>query len=245
MYNQIIEELEILKQSFDNEDIVSYQLFLIKIKKIIDLIDNEQFNETEKQELSDYIRNYLVSLNLNRIFTISDLNELFIPEANDLDINNKNIYITIFNLFVEELSDVDNIFSQKLKYCITNMISRIATLVDETMTINNTVQETVANKSEQSEQLEQSDQSDQVAQFVDIINTNSFDIDIDITNKNYLKEYIMRKNLKPYKCDICGLSSWQNNPLMLYLYSKNHIYSNKNLENLMFLCPNCYSQIGE
>lgn len=239
MYNQIIEELEILKQSFDNEDIVSYQLFLIKIKKIIDLIDNEQFNETEKQELSDYIRNYLVSLNLNRTFTISDLNELFIPEVNDLDINNKNIYITIFNLFVEELSDVDNIFSQKLKYCITNIISRIATSVDETMTVNNTIQETVANKSEPSEQ------SDQVAQFVDIINTNSFDIDIDITNKNYLKEYIMRKNLKPYKCDICGLSSWQNNPLMLYLYSKNHIYSNKNLENLMFLCPNCYSQIGE
>ncbi len=242
MYNQIIEELKILKQSFDNEDIVSYQLFLIKIKKIIDLIDNEQFNETEKKELSNYIRDYLVSLNLNRIFTISDLNELFIPEVNDLDINNKNIYITIFNLFVEELSDVDNIFSQKLKYCITNMISRIATSVDETMTINNTVQETVANKSEPSEQPEQ---SDQVAQFVDIINTNSFDIDIDITNKNYLKEYIMRKNLKPYKCDVCGLSSWQNNPLMLYLYSKNHIYSNKNLENLMFLCPNCYSQIGE
>ena len=239
MYNQIIEELEILKQNFDNEDIVSYQLFLIKIKKIIDLIDNEQFNETEKQELSKYIRNYLVSLNLNRTFTISDLNELFIPEVNDLDINNKNIYITIFNLFVEELSDVDNIFSQKLKYCITNMISRIATSVDETMTINDTVQETVVNKSESSEQ------SDQVAQFVDIINTNSFDIDIDITNKNYLKEYIMRKNLKPYKCDICGLSSWQNNPIMLYLYSKNHIYSNKNLENLMFLCPNCYSQIGE
>lgn len=242
MYNQIIEELEILKQGFDNEDIVSYQLFLIKIKKIIDLIDNEQFNETEKKELSNYIRDYLVSLNLNRIFTISDLNELFIPEVNDLDINNKNIYITIFNLFVEELSDVDNIFSQKLKYCITNMISRIATSVDETMTINNTVQETVVNKSEPSEP---SEQSDQVAQFVDIINTNSFDIDIDITNKNYLKEYIMRKNLKPYKCDICGLSSWQNNPLMLYLYSKNHIYSNKNLENLMFLCPNCYSQIGE
>ena len=38
MYNQIIEELETLKQHFDDEDIVSYQLLLIKIKKIIDLI---------------------------------------------------------------------------------------------------------------------------------------------------------------------------------------------------------------
>lgn len=233
MYNQIIEELEALKQHFDDEDIVSYQLLLIKIKKIIDLINDKQLKEADKGKLSNYIRDYLTSLHLNRIFTISDLNELFIPKAEDLDIDNKNIYITIFNLFVEELSDVDNIFSQKLKYCITNMISRIAISVDEAMVAEDKPQEIVVNEPVQ------------IVPVVDAVNTNSFDVDIDITNKNYLKEYIMRKNLKPYKCDICGLSSWQNNPLMLYLYSKNHIYSNKNLENLMFLCPNCYSQIGE
>lgn len=233
MYNQIIEELETLKQHFDDEDIVSYQLLLIKIKKIIDLINDKQLKEADKGKLSNYIRDYLTSLHLNRIFTISDLNELFIPEVKDLDIGNKNIYITIFNLFVEELSDVDNIFSQKLKYCITNMISRIATSVDEAMTAEDKTQETVVNEPVQ------------IIPTINTVNTNSFDLDIDITNKNYLKEYIMRKNLKPYRCDICGLSSWQNNPLMLYLYSKNHIYSNKNLENLMFLCPNCYSQIGE
>lgn len=233
MYNQIIEELETLKQHFDSEDIVSYQLLLIKIKKIIDLITNKQLEEADKNKLSNYIRDYLVSLHLNRIFTISDLNELFIPDVKDLDIGNKNIYITIFNLFVEELSDVDNIFSQKLKYCITNMISRIATSVNEAMIIEDKTQETVVNEPVQ------------IVPITNAVNTNSFDVDIDITNKNYLKEYIMRKNLKPYKCDICGLSSWQNNPLMLYLYSKNHVYSNKNLGNLMFLCPNCYSQIGE
>lgn len=233
MYNQIIEELEALKQHFDDKDIVSYQLLLIKIKKIIDLINDKQLEEADKGKLSNYIRDYLANLHLNRIFTISDLNELFIPEVKDLDIGNKNIYITIFNLFVEELSDVDNIFSQKLKYCITNMISRIATSVDEAMTAEDKTQETVVNEPVQ------------IIPTINTVNTNSFDLDIDITNKNYLKEYIMRKNLKPYRCDICGLSSWQNNPLMLYLYSKNHIYSNKNLENLMFLCPNCYSQIGE
>lgn len=233
MYNQIIEELEFLKQNFDDEDIVSYQLLLIKIKKIIDLINDKQLEEADKGKLSDYIRDYLASLHLNRIFTISDLNELFIPEVEDLDIGNKNIYITIFNLFVEELFDVDNIFSQKLKYCITNMISRIATSVDEVMAVEDKTQETVINEPVQ------------IIPTTNAVNANSFDIDIDISNKNYLKEYIMRKNLKSYKCDICGLSSWQNNPLMLYLYSKNHIYSNKNLENLMFLCPNCYSQIGE
>jgi hypothetical protein len=44
-----------------------------------------------------------------------------------------------------------------------------------------------------------------------------------------------------YSCNRCGLSSWQNNPLMLHLYSKDGKYSNLDLSNLEFLCPNCYS----
>ena len=74
MYNQIIEELEALKQHFDDEDIVSYQLLLIKIKKIIDLINDKQLEEADKGKLSNYIRDYLASLHLNRIFTISPSN---------------------------------------------------------------------------------------------------------------------------------------------------------------------------
>lgn len=66
-----------------------------------------------------------------------------------------------------------------------------------------------------------------------------------ITNKNYLKEYILQKKLIKYECANCGLTSWQNNPLSFHLYSTSKIYTNKNLEDLKFLCPNCYSQIGE
>ena len=36
-----------------------------------------------------------------------------------------------------------------------------------------------------------------------------------ISNKNYLREYIIQKKLLKYECCRCGLSSWQNNPLLL------------------------------
>jgi hypothetical protein len=65
-----------------------------------------------------------------------------------------------------------------------------------------------------------------------------------IHNKKYLEEFIRRKNLLPYQCNICGLSEWQNEPLQLELDSLDGIYNNLNLNNLRFLCPNCYSQVG-
>ena len=65
-----------------------------------------------------------------------------------------------------------------------------------------------------------------------------------VHNPKYLKEYICRKNLLPYRCAICGLSEWQNEPLALELDSFNGVYTSSNLNNLRFLCPNCYSQVG-
>ena len=62
-----------------------------------------------------------------------------------------------------------------------------------------------------------------------------------VHNPKYLKEYICRKNLLPYRCAICGLSEWQNEPLALELDSFNGVYTSSNLNNLRFLCPNCYS----
>lgn len=62
------------------------------------------------------------------------------------------------------------------------------------------------------------------------------------TNKEYLKEYLLRKNLIPYECNICGLTSWQNNPLILKLDILDE--SKHTLDNYRFLCPNCYSQVS-
>lgn len=240
MCNQIIGELNILKTNFDNNELVSYQLLLIKIKQIIDMINNKEIDESDKITLSDFMREYLVDLGLNRILTIASLNQLFTPELDQIDIENSDIYITIFNIFVEELADTDNVFSQKLNQCIESMLIRITNTLDD-----NNESSKVDFINENNNILIDTENS-LVDQQNEINYQNSYpSMDIEINNKTYLKEYIVRKNLKPYKCDICGLSSWQNEPLMLYLYAKNHIYSNKNINNLMFLCPNCYSQIGE
>lgn len=61
-------------------------------------------------------------------------------------------------------------------------------------------------------------------------------------NKNFIKEYLLRKNLIPYKCNICGIDSWQNTFLPLELDIID--LTKTELDNYRFLCPNCYSQVG-
>lgn len=75
-------------------------------------------------------------------------------------------------------------------------------------------------------------------------NTDKSDASFLVSNKRYLREFIQKKQLIPYQCATCGLSEWQNEPLYLELDSIDGTYSSKNLNNLRFLCPNCYSQIG-
>lgn len=56
---------------------------------------------------------------------------------------------------------------------------------------------------------------------------------------------IKRRLLKKYrenKCECCGITEWNNKPIILQLH---HINGNRNddrLENLQLLCPNCHSQ---
>lgn len=65
-----------------------------------------------------------------------------------------------------------------------------------------------------------------------------------LLNENYLKEYFIRKEKIPYECKICGLVEWQNEPLPLNIdYIDKNPY-NQNIENIRFLCPNCFSQVG-
>ena len=72
--------------------------------------------------------------------------------------------------------------------------------------------------------------------------------DILIKNSSYqnissLKERLLKENLLPYECQLCGnKGEWQNKPLTLQLDHINGIHNDHRLENLRFLCPNCHTQ---
>lgn len=62
------------------------------------------------------------------------------------------------------------------------------------------------------------------------------------TNMTSLKKRILDNNLLDYKCAICGITEWNNKPLVLQLDHINGDNRDNRLENLRLLCPNCHSQ---
>lgn len=61
-------------------------------------------------------------------------------------------------------------------------------------------------------------------------------------NRTVLRRYIIKNDLIPYRCAICGYLEWQGRTLSLELDHINGINNDNRLENLRFLCPNCHSQ---
>lgn len=60
--------------------------------------------------------------------------------------------------------------------------------------------------------------------------------------RNTIRRHIIKNNLLPYRCSICGCVEWQGKTLSLELDHINGINTDNRLENLRFLCPNCHSQ---
>ena len=56
------------------------------------------------------------------------------------------------------------------------------------------------------------------------------------TARKYLAE------VRGYKCEICGISEWNNKALTLHVDHTNGDPSNNRPNNLRLLCPNCHSQ---
>lgn len=62
------------------------------------------------------------------------------------------------------------------------------------------------------------------------------------TTRAVVRKFILKNNLIPYKCSICGISEWEGKPLSLQLDHINGKNNDHRLENLRWLCPNCHSQ---
>lgn len=60
--------------------------------------------------------------------------------------------------------------------------------------------------------------------------------------RNVLRKYVIKNNLIPYKCAICGCAEWYGKTLSLELDHINGLNNDNRLGNLRFLCPNCHSQ---
>jgi hypothetical protein len=57
-----------------------------------------------------------------------------------------------------------------------------------------------------------------------------------------VKVRLINNNLKEYKCEECGIDSWNGKRLVIELHHKNGNPCDNRLDNLQLLCPNCHSQ---
>lgn len=57
-----------------------------------------------------------------------------------------------------------------------------------------------------------------------------------------LRTKLIREGYKENKCEVCGLTVWNNKPITCQLHHINGDNTDNRLENLQILCPNCHSQ---
>lgn len=55
------------------------------------------------------------------------------------------------------------------------------------------------------------------------------------------REYLIRK--RGYKCEICGNTKWNNQPIPLLVDHIDGNSSKNTFENLRIICPNCDAQL--
>lgn len=57
-----------------------------------------------------------------------------------------------------------------------------------------------------------------------------------------LKNRLLKENVFQNKCDVCGITEWNNKTLNMELDHIDGNRTNHKLENLRMLCPNCHAQ---
>jgi Zn finger protein HypA/HybF involved in hydrogenase expression len=70
--------------------------------------------------------------------------------------------------------------------------------------------------------------------------------DIMVKNSTYqsykLLHRMIKEGIKVWKCEKCGNTEWNGNPIPLELHHIDGDNTNHTLENLQILCPNCHAQ---
>ena len=61
-----------------------------------------------------------------------------------------------------------------------------------------------------------------------------------VSNRPTIRTYLTE--LKGYKCEVCGISKWNNNPITLQVDHKDGNAGNNCIDNVRLICPNCHSQ---
>jgi len=56
-----------------------------------------------------------------------------------------------------------------------------------------------------------------------------------------LKLKLIRDGIKEYKCEVCDLTEWNNNPIPLELDHIDGNHFNNEFKNLRVICPNCHA----
>lgn len=69
----------------------------------------------------------------------------------------------------------------------------------------------------------------------DILTENSY------YSSYHLNKRLLKEGLKEHKCERCGRTEWEGQPIPLELHHINGDNTDNRLENLQMLCPNCHA----
>lgn len=60
--------------------------------------------------------------------------------------------------------------------------------------------------------------------------------------RQVLKNRLLKEGYKYNICEVCGISEWNGQPLVMQLHHKDGDTHNNCLDNLIMICPNCHAQ---
>ena len=212
------EELKKLRFGFRPEEIVDYQTLVSLVGSLS--LDHEAY-EANKEELFHTVQ--ILAL----VYGIEDhINEI------DYRFNPDNININELDLW------------KYLLVAIFNDLEKNSSFTLSEDTLNKVYLVLKAFGSDVGVDIEKAKDDTPVVETMSNAFTYNVDSVLSTFNWDYLREYLISSKALEYKCACCGMNEWQGKPLKLMLSHKNDTNSQE-LDNLQFLCPNCYSQIGK